>query len=117
MKIKKTREDVEKLKKDWLSDPQIWDIEATEGFEKYYSELIEFRLEEEKRRRINKIQKECNLKFRREVECLGMVGLYKMILKENFFMRIMEIKNGIQRNTLYSKMAIRILQKNTPDMR
>jgi hypothetical protein len=33
-----TREDVEKLKADWLSDP-CWDIEYTEGFDMYFEEL------------------------------------------------------------------------------
>lgn len=36
-----TREDVEKLKTDWVGDP-IWDIELTEGFEAYSAELSAF---------------------------------------------------------------------------
>jgi hypothetical protein len=39
-----TRADVERLKKDWFSDP-IWDIEQTEGFEQYQAELLAYRLE------------------------------------------------------------------------
>jgi hypothetical protein len=39
----KTREEVEALKANWLSDP-IWDIEDTEGFEEYRAELREYRL-------------------------------------------------------------------------
>jgi hypothetical protein len=48
MSTPKTREEVEKLKQDWLQDPS-WDIENTEGFELYRNELRIFRhLEEEK---------------------------------------------------------------------
>ncbi len=39
----KTREEVEALKKEWEHDP-CWDIEGTEGFEEYYSELLEYRI-------------------------------------------------------------------------
>lgn len=38
----KTREDVELLKRQWLTDP-AWDIEATEGFEAYHAELLIWR--------------------------------------------------------------------------
>lgn len=38
----KTREEVEKLKQDWLADG-CWDIEKTEGFEDYTDELLKFR--------------------------------------------------------------------------
>jgi hypothetical protein len=37
----KSREEVEKLKSDWKSDP-CWDIEDTEGFEEYHDELAGF---------------------------------------------------------------------------
>lgn len=40
--MKKTREEVAKLKEDWLKDAG-WDIEETEGFEEYYDELKEYR--------------------------------------------------------------------------
>ena len=43
-----TYENVEKLKQQWLEDP-CWDIEDSEGFEAYRDELLEFRLEQEKR--------------------------------------------------------------------
>ncbi len=39
---KKTREDFEKLKADWLKDPN-WNIENTEGFEEFTVELTGFR--------------------------------------------------------------------------
>jgi polyhydroxyalkanoate synthesis regulator phasin len=38
----KTREDVEFLKSNWISDP-CWDLEVTEGFEEYSNELLKFR--------------------------------------------------------------------------
>jgi hypothetical protein len=41
-----TRDAVEKLKKNWLSDP-CWDIEDTEGFEHFRTELFNFRLDHE----------------------------------------------------------------------
>src|SRR6185436_19521180 len=41
IKLPKTREEIEKLKKDWASDP-IWDLEDTEGFEAHRDELKEF---------------------------------------------------------------------------
>lgn len=37
----KTKEQIEKLKEDWLSDP-CWDISNTEGFEDHYEELKAF---------------------------------------------------------------------------
>lgn len=36
-----TREQVEKLKQDWLNDP-CWDLGTTEGFEAYWEELEQF---------------------------------------------------------------------------
>jgi len=39
----KTREDVEFLKSNWISDP-CWDIENTEEFEEYSNELLKFRM-------------------------------------------------------------------------
>lgn len=38
--------DVNELKRQWLADP-VWDIEETEGYEKYREELRRFRLETE----------------------------------------------------------------------
>lgn len=37
----KTPQEIEDLKRNWLSDP-CWDIEDTEGFEEYREELIAF---------------------------------------------------------------------------
>ena len=42
----KSREEVEKLKEGWYRDP-CWDIEDTEGFEKYRKELLRYRHENE----------------------------------------------------------------------
>lgn len=39
-----TRDEIEKLKKSWMSDPS-WDIEDTEGFEEHHDELLLFRQE------------------------------------------------------------------------
>jgi len=44
----KSREEVDKLKSDWLGDP-CWDIEQTEGFSEYYEELFFFRRDAEHR--------------------------------------------------------------------
>ena len=66
-----TRQDIEKLKKDWLKDP-CWDIEDTEGFEACREELRVYREEQEaiwdaqaeKRiieKRVNAAQKKCPL--------------------------------------------------------
>ena len=44
--MSKTREEVEALKANWLQDP-CWDIEKTEGFEEYASELLSFRMWQE----------------------------------------------------------------------
>lgn len=41
---RKTREDIEKLKRDWESDP-CWDIYDTEGYEEYRDELVTFQRE------------------------------------------------------------------------
>ncbi len=43
----KSREEVEKLKRDWRRDP-VWDIYDTEGFEDYRDELMEFQKQVEK---------------------------------------------------------------------
>lgn len=44
-KPKKTRDDVERLKKQWLKDG-VWDLWETEGFEDYFFELRCFQFEE-----------------------------------------------------------------------
>lgn len=65
----KTREDVEKLKRQWKRDPS-WDIETTEGYKEYHDELFQFRKEyeaerkakrEEERRRLASLA--CPLSF------------------------------------------------------
>lgn len=54
----KTREEVEQLKRDWIADP-CWDIEDTDGFEDFRSELYEFR---------NKTETEWKLKEAKRLE-------------------------------------------------
>ena len=44
----KSREEIEGLKRQWLSDTN-WDIETTEGFEEHTSELLKFRLDTERK--------------------------------------------------------------------
>lgn len=41
-----TKEEIEKLKMNWLTDP-CWDIEVTEGFEEHAEELLLYRKEVE----------------------------------------------------------------------
>lgn len=43
---RKTREELEALKDNWLKDP-CWDIEDTEGYEDHIEELLDFRLSQE----------------------------------------------------------------------
>lgn len=66
----KTRNEVEQLKRDWVADP-CWDIEDTDGFDDFRTELYEFRqkmetewnLEEAKRleERTRHLKWGCNL--------------------------------------------------------
>lgn len=44
-KPKKTRDDVERLKRKWLKEG-VWDLWETEGFEEYFFELRSFQFEE-----------------------------------------------------------------------
>lgn len=44
--MKKTEEQIEKLKESWLKDP-CWDIEDTEGFEDHVDELLLFHKEQD----------------------------------------------------------------------
>lgn len=39
-----TKEELEKLKRNWTADP-CWDLETTEGFEEHRQELLDFRLD------------------------------------------------------------------------
>lgn len=41
--IKRTRQEIEQLKQNWVHDP-IWDIESTEGYEAHFDELLEFHI-------------------------------------------------------------------------
>ena len=78
MTVTKTREEVEKLKREWVSDP-IWDIEDTEGFEEYREELLEFALKQQEI-----WEEEAEQKRIEEAEyarSLGVEGLYKLVKK------------------------------------
>ena len=44
--MKKTQEEIQKLKDNWAADP-CWDIETEEGFEDHFEELLTFRKEQE----------------------------------------------------------------------
>lgn len=46
--MSKSKEELDKLKKDWLEDP-IWDIEDSSGFAEHHDELLIFRLRTELR--------------------------------------------------------------------
>ena len=75
--IKKTEEEIDKLKSSWAEDP-CWDIEETEGFERHFYELLAFRQEKERiwdmryaeRKRI----------VDEKADELGTRGLYRLIL-------------------------------------
>lgn len=69
----KTRQEVERLKRDWEFDPN-WDIEKTEGFEEYYDELLTF--SNEKKAKWNEENNLRRLKRSRE---LGIEGNYKLL--------------------------------------
>ncbi len=66
----KTRQEIEKLKAEWLTDP-VWDIENTPGYEEHKDELIQFSLEqnaiwdkraaERKQKRIDKVRDQAGI--------------------------------------------------------
>ena len=64
----KTRQQVEKLKTDWIEDP-VWDIFDTEGYESYREELESFQAEWEEKW---KMEREKDLRER--AERLGIPG-------------------------------------------
>lgn len=74
--MKRTIEELEKLKCEWEKDP-IWDIEDTEGFEEHTLELTEFRLRCEQKwaRRYQEEETERE----RKAEALGVKGLYRLV--------------------------------------
>ncbi len=58
------KEEIEKLKSDWVSDP-CWDIEKTEGFEEHEAELLVFSTETKKKwdeysKQLNAARREIN---------------------------------------------------------
>ena len=74
-----TRQEIERLKKEWLQDA-CWDIEDTEGFEEHRAELLAFRLEteadwesQEEEKRLSNIE---------QARRLGVEGLYDLYVKQ-----------------------------------
>ena len=92
----KTREEVEKLKRDWHYDP-CWDISETKDFEEYREELKAYQEKcwqeaKEKTRKQGEEEKA-------EAEKLGLYGLYKRIkelekLENRHYMAIAYLAEG-----------------------
>lgn len=74
-----TKNELDKLKSDWYRDP-IWDIYETEGFEEHQEELVAYQKQCEQAWEEEALQRESDLK--KEAEKLGLVGLYKLLLKQ-----------------------------------
>lgn len=103
---KKTRVEIEDLKRQWLEDG-CWDIEDTEGFEEHKDELLQFRLEEE--RKYEEKKKAEEKKIDEKAKELGVKGLYRMVIKHEELLNrhhraIEELGDG------NSHLAYRILQ-------
>lgn len=75
---KRTREEIEALKDDWLADG-CWDIEDSIGFEEHREELLAFRKKIEKKREEAMEAEEKRLD--EEAEALGLKGMYRMLKK------------------------------------
>lgn len=91
----RSKEDIEKLKRNWCSDP-CWDIEYTEGFEDHKEELLKFRLEKESEWEEQRKAEEA--KIDEEAERLGVKGLYrKMLMLQAQIDSMAEIVNEIPR--------------------
>ena len=73
-----SREEVEKLKREWVADP-IWDLEDTEGFEEYREELLEFSLEQQKI--WEEETEEAKENEKEYARSLGVEGLYNLVKK------------------------------------
>lgn len=78
----KTTEELEKLKKDWSSDP-YWDIENTNGFEEYKEELLEYRFKCQSKWNEERLEKENEKLIDKEAETLGIKGLYRILKEHN----------------------------------
>lgn len=77
--VKKTVEEPEQLKSNWMADP-CWDLYDTEGFEEHKEELKVFQKQCELYWLQQLRSKELQLKL--HAENLGLVGLYKLIVKQ-----------------------------------
>lgn len=87
---KKTRDEVERLKMNWLSDP-CFQLDTAEGFESYADELARFREYHE-----NRWEKENQERLSRIADSLGIPGnlllaKYLMILQD----RINELESKV----------------------
>jgi hypothetical protein len=85
----KTPKQVENLKNQWLNDG-CWEIEDTDGFEDWYDELLEFRLETVKK--LEQEQKKKDLKIKKlmqqKLSELGIYGMFEILIEQK-----MEIEN------------------------
>lgn len=72
----KTKEEIEKLKRDWKSDP-CWDLWDTEGFEEHEEELRAYQKQCEEEWEIERQKEET--KIDQKAEELGVKGLYRLI--------------------------------------
>ena len=77
--MKKTIQEVEKLKLSWKEDP-CWDLSETDGFEDYKEELKIFQEKCEKEWEKQIAEKEA--KIDEEARLLGIEGLYRIILRQ-----------------------------------
>lgn len=75
----KTRNEVEKLKSEWLSDA-CWDIEDTEGFEEYKPELLQYRLMCDARRNRECEQKKSDM--RNKLDCNEEMRMYLLMFEQ-----------------------------------
>lgn len=89
MAILKTKKEIEKLKKDWESDP-CWDIEETEGFEAHYDELAKYRKETENKWDYERIMRIDAQAFK--LECSFKTAKYTLTLED----RITKLERTIE---------------------
>lgn len=87
-----TREDVEKLKREWKYDP-CWDLEITEGFEEYREELKQYseKIQQENQQRWEETRKEQAAKYGVEYNS----PLHRVI--ETFEHRLDQIEQSIEK--------------------
>lgn len=88
-------EDLKQLKDNWILDP-CWDIEETEGFEKYYEELKKFRLKKEK-----EWEEQRNAELQKIADKKGITDInvvrYINNLEKYYNLRIMELEEKLNK--------------------